>query len=151
MNFPDVLAFLIRDRSWDGLPLGRVKHILHRLHELDQIELLSTSEAGGPAEMMVMWSWLRPEAERRYARHGFEGLKPDDLGTEGRLWLIGLSAPGGAEHLTMALAWAGKNLPSDDAKERFRCLAPIEEQGKPEPVAFVIEGPGRGSIKPVHV
>ena len=151
MYLPDVMTFIMKDRTWDSVPIGLLKGIIYQLCKVGQIEFLRTGSADGPAEMLLMWTWLQPDAERRYAENGFVALRPSDIGKEGNLWLIGLSAPGGVDHLIMALRWAGKIIPEHDGKERLRCLAPVEENKKPQPVALFFEGSGRGSIKPIHV
>lgn len=147
----EIMAFLTAERTWDHIPIGLLKSVVSRCHDLGQIELLRTDPSSGPADILVVWSWLKPEAEQRYAKEGFAGLRPADIGKDGNLWLIVLSAPGGAEHLAAALAWAGKNIPADDGKERFRCLASLEPNKDPQPVAFILTGESSGSIKPVHI
>lgn len=151
MNLPDILAYIFADRSWDGVSIGQFKRIVSKLHDLKQVELLRMEHEGRPAEMLLMWSWLKPDAEKRYAKKGFQGLHHQDIGKEGRLWLVGLSVTGGPEHLILAMAWAEANLPTDDSRERFRCLAPLVLNERPQPVVFIREGKGRGSINPTLV
>ncbi|SMG06690.1 hypothetical protein [Paracoccus sp. J56] len=151
MKPTDILAFAFNDSAWDMVPIGLFKAVAAKCHDLHQVELLRLGESQGPADVLLMWSWLTQDAEKRYAAMGISGLRPSDIGTEGNLWLIALSAPGGAEHLVAALGWAAKNLPVEEGKERFRCLAPIEPNGRPQPVVFAHDGKGGGSIKPIHV
>ena len=151
MKPSEILAFAFNDSAWNMVPIGLCKVIASKCHDLRQIELLRLGEGQGPADVLLMWSWLTPDAEKRYAATGIAGLRPSDIGTEGNLWLISLSAPGGAEHLVAALGWAAQNLPVEEGKERLRCLGPIEPNGRPEPVVFVHDSKGHGSIKPIHV
>lgn len=142
---------MIHDPSLNPVPLGALKNIVSRCAELGQIELLRVNHAEGPADVLLMWSWLDAEAEKRYLRGGIGALRRADIGRNGRLWLLTLCAPGGPEALVAALRWASLNLSDDDQKERFRCFAPIEKGGPPRPVIFFQDGQNGGSIRLDHI
>ena len=114
--------------------------ITERAKVLRQFEVIRPGREQPSGSVTLMWSWLRPEAERRYMEGGLAGLLVTDLGGEGSLWLLAVASSATVGDLKLALIWAGKRLPRDSEAERFRWLGVSRHDESLRPFRCVNEG-----------
>ncbi len=150
-NLSSVLNLVFQDQNFDNLKIGHLKSILKKCIDMKQYELLRIDREDTDPDVLILWTWLSFEAERKYIRDGISSLAAEDIGTTGNLWLIAIFGASPPNTLTAALAWANSNFSAKTplGGEVFRCLAPYGKNPNPTAVAFIKESTSKGTIQPV--